>query len=94
MNQLLPVQHATLIHAQVKCSGRSFPVSVTRISCDGCTVEAGDDWAADFDFLSLTLAGEVAVNGRVVRREGRRADIAFYGEIHPHVVAQWCQRAA
>lgn len=77
------------------CGTRSFPIAISDITPDGCCAIAEDDWGEDADFLRLTIAGSVQINGRVLQHRGHEARIAFFGQIHPAVIAQWgTQRAA
>ena len=70
-----------------------FPVSVSDITPDGCACEGDCDWAGAGEFLHLRIADAVEINGRVLSRQGQRARIAFFGQIHPAVIAGW-KRAA
>ncbi len=70
------------------CDRQSFPIAISDITCDGCAAEAQAEWDRDFDFLHLTIADRIEINGRVLRHEGRRATIRFFGQIHPSVVEQ------
>ena len=72
----------------------AFVVAVSNLSPDGCTVTAPANWTEEFDFLHLTLAGVVEVNGRVQNMQGRKAAIRFYGQISPVVIEHWRRRAA
>lgn len=76
------------IGAQCDCECQSFPVTISEITCDGCAAEAPADWIEDYDFLHLTIADQIEINGRVLRHQGRRAKIRFFGQIHPQVVAR------
>lgn len=71
---------------------RHFPVTITALTCDGCEASLArsdsDKWNAEDDFCALTIAGAIMINGRVVAHEGGSARIAFYGHIHPVVVAR------
>jgi len=76
------------IGAQCDCECQSFPIAISDITCDGCAAEAQAEWDEDFDFLHLTIADCIEINGRVLQHQGRRATIRFFGQIHPHVVDQ------
>ena len=67
---------------------------IDRLTPEGCTAEAPGEWSGDLDFLRLTLAGQAEINGRVVQHDGKRAEIRFFGQIHPLVIENWRQRAA
>ena len=82
------------IDALCQTTQGAFPVAVSHLSPDGCTATAPAEWAEEFDFLRLTLAGSVEVNGRVQRLQGREAQIRFFGQISPLVIDQWSRRAA
>ena len=66
----------------------TFPVKVSGLSCDGCRVEADSDWPEDCDFLHLSLGGEIEINGCAASCKGRRAEIRFFGQIHPVAVSR------
>ncbi len=66
----------------------SFAVAISDISCDGCSAEAECDWGEDCEFVHLRINDSIDVNGRVLRHDGKRADIRFYGQIHPAVIDQ------
>jgi len=83
-----------LLRALCEASQGSFPVEIGSLTPDGCTAEAPAEWAGDLDFLRLILAGQAEINGRVVHSEGCRAEIRFFGQIHPHVIESWQSRAA
>jgi len=72
----------------------AFVIAVSHLSPEGCTATAPAEWAEEFDFLRLTLAGSVEVNGRVSSKHGREAEIRFFGQIHPAVIEGWQRRAA
>jgi hypothetical protein len=74
------------IGAQCDCARQSFPVAISDITCDGCAAEAPTEWMEDYDFLHLTIANGLEINGRVLRHQGRHATIRFFGQIHPSVV--------
>lgn len=71
---------------QCDCERASFAVNISDITCDGCRAEADCEWDEDFDFLHLTIAGGIEINGRVLRHRGRSATIGFFGQIHPCVI--------
>lgn len=85
---------STPIGALCALDRHSFPIAISDITPDGCSCEGTCDWAEGGEFLHLTIAGSVEINGRVLRHRGRRADIAFFGQIHPAVIDQWKQLAA
>ena len=82
------------IDALCRTTQGAFAVAVSHLSPDGCTATAPAEWAEEFDFLRLTLAGQAEINGRVVRHEGKVADIRFFGQISPLAIAAWGRKAA
>ncbi len=82
------------IPALCRIDGLVRAITVTRLSPEGCTAEAEGGWTEDHEFLRLTLAGQADVNGRVLRRDGARAEIRFFGQISPLVIESWLKRAA
>jgi hypothetical protein len=83
-----------LIEAQCDLERRSFPVAIRDITPDGCSVEADCEWDDDGEFLHLTIADGVEINGRILWHRGRRAGIGFFGQIHPLVIDHWKRLAA
>ena len=85
------------IAAQCDIEQRSFAIGISDISPEGCVAEAdaewGEDAAEDWQFLHLTIANRIEMNGRVVTHQGRRAEIRFFGQIHPCVVEELAQAA-
>ncbi len=79
--------------AQCDCCCNSFPIAISEISPDGCCAEAAA-WAGNGDFIHLTIAERIEVNGRIAARDGRKATIRFFGQIHPHVIDQLARAAA
>ena len=82
------------IGARCDIERRSFAIALSDITPDGCSCEAEGEWDGECDFLHLTIADSVEINGRVLRHEGHRADIRFFGQIHPAVIDQWKRLAA
>lgn len=80
---------STQIGAFCDLDQRSFPVALSDITPDGCSCEADCDWEVDCEFLHLKIAETVDINGCVLARRGRRAQIRFFGQIHPAVIDQW-----
>jgi|GEM_PF-5672428 len=83
-----------ILHGLCQTSQGAFVVDVSHLSPEGCTATAPAEWQDDFDFLGLTLEGKAEINGRVVRREGRLADIRFFGQLSPLAIAAWGRQAA
>jgi hypothetical protein len=94
MSETQPPQRPQAISALCQTSHGAFVVEVSQLSSDGCTATAPTAWEEEFDFLRLTLGGSVEVNGRVLHRHGREAEIRFFGQIHPCVIESWQRRAA
>lgn len=80
------VSRRRAIAASCTLGEATFPVRVSSLSCDGCRIEADGEWPAECEFLHLTLDGEVEINGCALRHKGKRADIRFFGQIHPVVI--------
>jgi phenylalanyl-tRNA synthetase beta subunit len=76
------------------CERDCFPVALSNITPDGCAAEAECDWDTLREFLHLRIADTVEINGRVIAHDGRRAQIGFFGQIHPAVIAGWSRRVA
>ncbi|MXO61223.1 hypothetical protein GRI89_16890 [Altererythrobacter salegens] len=87
-------RRSTPIGALCDVDARTFPIAISDITPDGCSCEAECDWGEDGEFLHLTIAGSVEINGRVLWHKGHRASIGFFGQIHPAVIDQWKRRAA
>ncbi|MCP5395491.1 MAG: hypothetical protein H6918_01935 [Sphingomonadaceae bacterium] len=81
------------IEASCTLGEETFPVRVSRLSCDGCQIEADCDWPAECDFLHLTLGDNVEINGCASQAKGRKVDIRFFGQIHPVVVSKFARAA-
>lgn len=94
MSQLQKPTAPILLRAFCEAAHGSFAVEIDRLTPEGCTAEAPAEWSGDLDFLRLTLAGQAEINGRVVQHDGKRAEIRFFGQIHPLVIENWRQRAA
>ena len=94
MARAKPAAAKLAIGAQCDCDCRSFPVAISQISPDGCCAEVDGSWAGDDDFIHLTIAEKIEVNGCIAARRGRKATIRFFGQIHPHVIDQLARRAA
>jgi hypothetical protein len=73
------------IDASCTLGRETFPVKVSALSCEGCRIEADCEWPAECEFLHLSLDG-VEINGCALHRKGKRAEIRFFGHIHPVVV--------
>lgn len=82
------------IGALCDCACQSFPVAISQISPEGCCAEADASWAGGDDFIHLTIADRIEVNGCIAARNGRKATIRFFGQIHPHVIEQLARKAA
>jgi phenylalanyl-tRNA synthetase beta subunit len=93
---LAPIGAQCDLERDIECDPdrRSFPIAISDITPDGCSCEAECEWDQEFDFLHLTIAGQVEINGRVLRHKGRRCEIGFYGQIHPAVIDEWKRLAA
>jgi hypothetical protein len=83
---------ATKVEADCVLNQRTFPVTVSEITCNGCLIEALGDELEPSDFLHLRIAGAMDVNGRTVWCKDRKAEIHFFGQIHPHAIDCLCRR--
>lgn len=70
------------------CEGRDMAVAVTRLTGDGCLLEANDDWAGAADFVHLQIASSIDMNGKLDWAQGRRAQMRFFGQVHPAAIAK------
>ena len=77
------------IEARCDIEQRSFPIAISDITPAGCLCEADVDWGEDFDFLHLKIADAVDINGKLLWHDGHRAEITFFGQIHPVVIDRW-----
>lgn len=82
---------ATRVEADCRLNQRHFPVTISEISPDGCVIEAATDELEPSEFLHLRIAGTMDVNGCTVWCQGGRAEIHFFGQIHPHAIECLCQ---
>ena len=74
---------------------KSFPVAISNISPEGCDLHADSSWKKHSDdFIHLTIAENIEINGRIAACKDRKAVIRFFGQIHPHVVDQLARAAA
>lgn len=84
----------TKVEADCVLNQRTFPVTVSEISCGGCVIEADAGELEQSDFLQLRIAGAMDVNGRVVWCNGSKAEIQFFGQIHPTAIDCLCRDKA
>lgn len=87
-------QNCAGISALCALDRRSFAIAISDITPDGCSCEAPADWDGECDFLHLTIADKIEINGRLLWQKGRHAGIAFFGQIHPQIVEQLARKAA
>lgn len=87
-------QNSSAIGAQCQFDHGSFPVAISAITPEGCFAEAPADWSEDFEFLHLTIDERVEINGKVRAKDGKRAEIRFFGQIHPQVVKELSRASA
>jgi hypothetical protein len=71
-----------------ECDGESMAVTVTRLGVEGCSLVADGVWSAEDDFVHLEIAGTLSMNGRLVRIAGQRAEVRFFGQLHPAAIAK------
>ncbi|AKH42670.1 PilZ domain protein [Croceibacterium atlanticum] len=83
------------IEAHCFMQRRSFPLSVTDISVDGCAVRAiAQEPLEQADFLKLRIANSIEVNGKIAWLNGETAGVRFFGQINPVVVEMLLARKA
>ncbi|WP_137680799.1 hypothetical protein [Aurantiacibacter suaedae] len=77
---------------QCAIAGRQFSVSITQLTSQGCELHFGasdqEGWTCEDGFCKLTIADELAINGRVIALGDNSAQIGFFGHIHPIAVAK------
>ena len=71
-----------------ECDGETRTVSISALGVEGCTIESEHVWSAELDFVHLVIAGSTEMNGRIVRVVGKRAEVRFFGQLHPAAVAR------
>lgn len=81
---------AIRVEADCELNQRHIPVTISEISPDGCVIESANDDLEPSDFLHLRIAGTMDVNGCTVWCKGRKAEIHFFGQIHPHAIECLC----
>ena len=67
-------------------NGQVKKVRISDLLTGGCTVDTLPLGAQMEDFVRLSIAQSIQVNGYVASRDAAGATIRFYGEIHPFVV--------
>ncbi|MEL1252137.1 hypothetical protein [Aurantiacibacter gilvus] len=70
------------------CEGTSMAVAITCLTTEGCVLEANDDWAGVADFVHLQIASAIDMNGKLDWAQGRRAQMRFFGQVHPAAIAK------
>lgn len=73
---------------QCRCDGAAKAVRITHLTSDGCVLQAGEDWDGAHDFLHLQIAGSIETNGKLEWVQGRRAQMRFFGQVHPAAIAR------
>lgn len=76
------------------CEGETVLVAVTRLTAEGCVLEANDDWHGAHDFVHLQIAGTIDMNGRLDWAQGRRAQMRFFGQVHPAAIVKLLEAAS
>lgn len=88
-------QHdAPALAGRCNWNGISLPVAVTGLTSDGCILESADGWTGPEDFVHLEIVGIIATNGKLTGVEGHRAQMRFYGQVHPAAIAKLLEQAA
>ena len=83
-----------LFDAVCQTSGGTFLITMRELTTVGCSAIAPAEWEEDFEFIRLTITGRAQINGRVVSRAGRNAEIRFFGQINPRAIEGWMLAAA
>lgn len=78
----------TALQGHCQCDTASMAVTVTNLGIDGCVIEADEVWPSAHDFVHLQIAGTITMNGKIVRVVGRRAEVRFFGQLHPAAIAK------
>lgn len=76
------------------CEGETMAVAITRLTTEGCVLEANDDWAGAADFAHLQIANSIDMNGRLDWAQGRRAQMRFFGQVHPAAIRKLVEGAS
>ncbi|WAT16869.1 hypothetical protein OZN62_07905 [Aurantiacibacter sp. MUD11] len=76
-----------------ECEGARHAVAITRLTADGCMLEANDDWPGASDFVHLSIDGSIEMNGKLAWAQGRRAQLRFFGQVHPAAIAKLLEAA-
>lgn len=71
----------------------NIAVSITSLTSDGCVLNADDDFAGAIDFLHLTIDGSIEMNGKLTWAQGRRAEMRFFGQVHPAAIEKLFDQA-
>ncbi len=81
------------ITGQCDCEGTSFAVRISQLCVDGCVLEADEDWVSAGDFLHVQIARSIEMNGRLAWAQGRRAQMHFFGQVHPAAISKLLEDA-
>jgi hypothetical protein len=76
------------------CERQKASVAITRLTTDGGVLETNDDWRGASDFVHLQIAGTIEMNGKLEWAQGRRAQMRFFGQVHPAAIAKLVAAAA
>ncbi len=71
-----------------ECDGETRAVSISALGVDGCIIESEQVWSAELDFVHLVIAGDTQMNGKIVRVVGKRAEVRFFGQLHPAAITR------
>ena len=84
---------AHVLAGQCDCEGHRHAVSIFQLCAEGCELEADVDWPGATDFVHLQIDNSIVMNGKLVWVRGRRAQMRFFGQIHPAAIAKLHERA-
>lgn len=79
---------AHALAGQCDCEGHRYAVRILHLCAEGCEMEADFDWPGMADFVHLQIDNSIVMNGKLVRTQGRRAQMRFFGQIHPAAIAK------
>lgn len=79
------------VEADCRIDRRTFPVTVSSLGSDGCVIESAGDELEPSEFLNLRIGGAMDVNGCTVWCDGRKAQVRFFGQVHPVAIDCLCR---
>jgi hypothetical protein len=85
---------AQVLDGQCDCEGSRFAVSISNLAAEGCELAADAEWPGATDFVRLQIDDSIVMNGKLVWVQGRRAQMRFFGQVHPAAIARLHGQAA